>query len=299
MQRILRGEDPLPPSQSENAVEDVPDNFADWVRAKSAKIENASSLPFFVRDNKDKVNQIIDESRYDKFIGEGIISHLRGYPITDEFLRLKSHAAVAELLQHNLSSSGTPVKVEVDARLIPLRVAKAYASTLSELNREYLLLQAPLGVVKLGYKPEDPLEFGCTYFNHDTREPKIVSLVQSRETRNSKHAIRSSRCDKRRNGIATATHEFAHLLYSVRTADVSISPFETALLEIWKQYENDIAKSIATNNIDEMATWYLGNYANNTVDEFMAEAFQEYKNCSNPTKYATAVGLLVDRFFKR
>ncbi len=51
MQRILRGEDPLPPSQSENAVEDVPDNFADWVRENEERIEQASQLPYFIRDN--------------------------------------------------------------------------------------------------------------------------------------------------------------------------------------------------------------------------------------------------------
>ncbi len=55
MQRILRGEDPLPPSQSENAVEDVPDNFADWVRENEERIAAATdrgTLPYFIKDNE-------------------------------------------------------------------------------------------------------------------------------------------------------------------------------------------------------------------------------------------------------
>ncbi len=69
MQRILRGEDPLPPSQSENAVEDVPDNFTDWVRENEERIEQASRLPYFIRDNMRFVQ--VD-------LGVGIGAHKRG-----------------------------------------------------------------------------------------------------------------------------------------------------------------------------------------------------------------------------
>ena len=43
----------------------------------------------------------------------------------------------------------------------------------------------------------------------------------------------------------------------------------------------------------------LGNYASTNLDEFMAEAFTEYQLSSNPSKYATLVGKLMDKYFKK
>ena len=44
---------------------------------------------------------------------------------------------------------------------------------------------------------------------------------------------------------------------------------------------------------------YLGDYASTNIDEFLAEAFTEYKLSSKPSKYAKAVGKLVDKYFKK
>lgn len=44
---------------------------------------------------------------------------------------------------------------------------------------------------------------------------------------------------------------------------------------------------------------YLGDYASENIDEFLAEAFTEYKLSSKPSKYAKAVGKLVDQHFKK
>ena len=51
-ERILRGEEPIDPSESENAVTELPDNFNQWLEDNEERIENASSLPYFLRDNK-------------------------------------------------------------------------------------------------------------------------------------------------------------------------------------------------------------------------------------------------------
>ena len=53
--QILRGE-PVS-GESKNAVRDVPDNFKEWVSENEERIERASALPMFLRDNKGYVNQ--------------------------------------------------------------------------------------------------------------------------------------------------------------------------------------------------------------------------------------------------
>lgn len=50
--RIMRGEEPLPPSSSKNYVRSVPDGFSDWVKGNTERIEKAKSLPYFLRDNR-------------------------------------------------------------------------------------------------------------------------------------------------------------------------------------------------------------------------------------------------------
>lgn len=50
-QRILRGEDPLPSDTSENAVEDVPAAFNEWVEENAERTSRARQLPYFIADN--------------------------------------------------------------------------------------------------------------------------------------------------------------------------------------------------------------------------------------------------------
>ena len=56
--RILAGE-PLD-GRSVNRVDDVPQEFTDWVRDNSERIERAKSLPYFIKDNKDVVDGILN-----------------------------------------------------------------------------------------------------------------------------------------------------------------------------------------------------------------------------------------------
>lgn len=56
VQRILRGEEPLPPSESENVVEAVPDGFNTWIEDNSERTARARQLPYFIADNPQYVN---------------------------------------------------------------------------------------------------------------------------------------------------------------------------------------------------------------------------------------------------
>lgn len=51
VQRILRGEEPLPPSDSENVVEAVPDGFNTWIEDNASRTARAKAVPYFMLDN--------------------------------------------------------------------------------------------------------------------------------------------------------------------------------------------------------------------------------------------------------
>ncbi len=66
--------------------------------------------------------------------------------------------------------------------------------------------------------------------------------------------------------------------------------------------EMDIIKSFYQKEINDpskIGNVFLGKYASTNDNEFLAEAFTEYKLSSNPSKYALEVGQLIDRYFKK
>lgn len=56
-QRILAGEQPK--KGSVNAVRDVPDAFKDWVEEHADRIEMGGNLPYFLKDNRKRVDSIL------------------------------------------------------------------------------------------------------------------------------------------------------------------------------------------------------------------------------------------------
>ena len=50
-ERLKRGEEPLDPHDSENAVTDMPDGFKQWMEDNAERLESAKSMPYFIRDN--------------------------------------------------------------------------------------------------------------------------------------------------------------------------------------------------------------------------------------------------------
>ncbi len=60
--RILAGE-PID-GNSVNRVEDVPDGFKQWIGDNADRITNAKSLPYFIRDNKETVDAILNPAKH-------------------------------------------------------------------------------------------------------------------------------------------------------------------------------------------------------------------------------------------
>lgn len=105
-----------------------------------------------------------------------------------------------------------------------------------------------------------------------------------------------SRVDPENVQVATATHEFAHVLGT----DTRYSKtFFDELKELRKQYHKELNEKINSGDIDGAAEIYLGRYAGTNPDEFWAEAFTEYKLHSKPSKYAKLAGALGDKHFKK
>lgn len=55
-QRILRGEEVS--SESHNTVKDLPNNFKDWIRDNAERTARAKSLPYFIRDNQEVIDNM-------------------------------------------------------------------------------------------------------------------------------------------------------------------------------------------------------------------------------------------------
>ena len=59
--RIIRGEQPT--DDSTNAVNDTPPNFDAWVKDNRRRIEHAKTPPYFIRDNRSRIDDILNGSQ--------------------------------------------------------------------------------------------------------------------------------------------------------------------------------------------------------------------------------------------
>jgi hypothetical protein len=106
-----------------------------------------------------------------------------------------------------------------------------------------------------------------------------------------------SKVDRDKVDLATLTHEFGHVIAVKNKLMMARYP---ELQNFW--LEMDIIRTFYQKEINDpnkIANVFLGKYANTNDNEFLAEAFTEYKLSSNPSKYALEVGQLIDRYFKK
>lgn len=106
-----------------------------------------------------------------------------------------------------------------------------------------------------------------------------------------------SKVDRDKVDLATLTHEFGHVIAVKNKLMMARYP---ELQNFW--LEMDIIRSFyqkEINNPSKIGNVFLGKYASTNENEFLAEAFTEYKLSSTPSKYALEVGQLIDRYFKK
>lgn len=111
-----------------------------------------------------------------------------------------------------------------------------------------------------------------------------------------------SRVDAENLKIATVVHEFAHVIVTDRAALIQGSKggeFIKKALILRNEYNSDLNIVHQLTDKRELLQLSLGKYASTNLNEFIAEAFTEYKLSSNPSKYASKLGELMDEYFKK
>lgn len=116
---------------------------------------------------------------------------------------------------------------------------------------------------------------------------------------------RLSRVDKENMDISTMTHEFAHFITTDHQeitslyGDNRIIPFWKELRQLRKEYNEEYKAVYDTKDWNKINQFSLGQYSGLNANEFMAEAFAEFKLSSNPSPYAIKTGRLIDKYFKK
>lgn len=211
---------------------------------------------------------------------------------------------VKALLSQKLETAlGYKVKVSFTENDVTLPIAKAYAKRYVELCDEYTL---EMPCVSLDFKQRRSY-YGCVSpLAADGTRATYLSGIKAKgqntgakvaSCRTDPVASSRSRCDTDKLQISTLTHEFGHNIVCEWNKSPNATAFFTELKAIRKAYYKELAA--LTPKTKEYNDIYLGSYANKDTDEFIAEAFQEYKNLATPSKYAKQVGELVDKYFKK
>ena len=115
--------------------------------------------------------------------------------------------------------------------------------------------------------------------------------------------------------IATPVHEFAHFISQSRALQPSSTQFWGEMNKLFIEYKQGIrtdmtklaeadARFLRTSpefiKIEKaFRTNYLGDYSQTNVDEFFAEGFANYHLNSRPSKWASEIGKLVNKYFKK
>jgi SPP1 gp7 family putative phage head morphogenesis protein len=207
-----------------------------------------------------------------------------------------------------LKVKGVTIASELSVEDITKRV-----STLDNLFKEYNLASSTAatyektkivfrstkryyGVVKSG-----------TYLTDGTRFIREINLGHQSDGFSARKYVKGaigsrskSRVDEINLDIATTTHEFAHVISVQRVkTQGAASKADIQFFDDLKELQNNYYKDL--NNISELDRneIYLGRYAGTNLNEFMAEGFTEYKLSSNPTPYATKIGKLIDKYYKK
>lgn len=301
----------LDDAPSVNAVTDVPDNFKQWVRDNSNRIISASEkgkLPYFLRDNSNSWNKVLFPERYeqsDNYRGNFFARKLNDIQtnlIARKFKDIKTSDELKSISEILFSEAiGNKVEITIDDKLMPLPVAKAHLTELLSIVREYEIKQGKLTDIILGYIPEDERIQGMTIYTPQSDSKKIY-LTENIEGRDSSFAERNSRCDKSRLPFSLASHEGGHLLFCLDTeVSKELLFLKQSVINIWNEYYNEFYQLSALNKIQQRADIFIGVYGHNSnkIGEFMAECFQEYRNCKIPSKYALKIGKLMDSYFKK
>jgi len=193
---------------------------------------------------------------------------------------------------------------------LSLEQLNMYGKNLSDLVNEYELpgVFNPDFKTKLSYKSSNSA-YGFIRTSRSGRNLHDINFGDKTDSTRSLPRTKvhgKSRVDEANQFIATQTHEFAHVLtieehtfWAAQSANEKLVNYWRELKEIRTAYHKEMTDTFTAKDMGTYLDISLGNYASTNANEFMAEAFTEYKLHSKPSKYAMQVGKLIDKYFKK
>jgi hypothetical protein len=199
------------------------------------------------------------------------------------------------------------------AKSVTLEDLNKWNTQLNKLTKEYnlsphlnskteLKLAYSSNMFQLGYIEADA--FKIREINFGSKKIQNPTINRAWVENGKRRVANNAKIDLANNDLYVLTHEFGHVI-SIESSKQwaykfpEIERFWSELSKIKSRYKrerNQLAKKGDINGLNEI---YLGDYAETNMNEFMAEAFTEYKLNSKPSKYALEVGQLIDKYFKK
>lgn len=248
------------------------------------------------RTDKNK-SQVKEEEAEDKAAGKHLQTYINKVNEADSIKALKK--VLAAKLKDML---GDDVKVTIPSADITLEVAKRYAKRIIGLYDDYTV-EIPLTEVSFKQQRSNYGSVNITIRGKPNGDIEVVKKsynagMRTAESRTAETATDKSRCDEGKLQVSTLNHEFAHnILSSGISRTATARAFATDLTAIRDKYYTELrGYKTGSKDYNDM---FLGKYANKNIDEFLAEAFQEYRCRKLPSKYARLVGELVDKHYKK
>lgn len=307
---------------SKNAVSDVPDNFKSWAAKNQVKVDGYKSPPYFIRDNF-KNGKIADGINFNMKVAKAAkvkiptkIVPPAPVNVPTDFEKYSAHIDGAEGLSDVKSLMAAQLKNNLgyDTRILmsgtdtSVETAKAYAKEFVKLTDEYDL---ELPCTKF-YTTQSTRHYGqVSFLDSAGNKAKYVRDLAAKAQNSGQNtdpsrlldvATYKSLCDVDRIQLSTINHEFAHNLFisNINKSTRALS-FQSDLARVRAEYNHELSRLYRGTGkaSKELKDIYLGKYASTNLDEFLAEAFQEFKNRKSPSKYAKLVGDLVDKYYKK
>ena len=304
---------------SRNAVTDVPQGFKDWTEANKEASKGWKSQPYFIKDNFKGGNISGGLSLAKQEIVKPTPANIAKPPIEvvpvipqaqgNEFVPAQSVKEARESSQSIIESNSTIRIKSVSYR------SDMSLDRINNANKQLHGLFNEYDVAKVyNDKTLVALKFnsGGSYYGrvvgmNDNTMLKEINFGDRFDRNRVSFASKyrpKSKVDAGNVEISTLTHEFAHILTVDRQQarsyiDDRLTNFMPELRSIKSKYTRELNLALKAGKQSEFADMYLGDYASYNINEFMAEAFTEYKLSSNPSKYAKEVGELIDRTFKK
>lgn len=239
----------------------------------------------------------------------------------------KTRAEVKDFLYSTIEKeSGVKIKAWKVAKDLPLESLNRRVDTLTDLFKTYKLDE---GINVAASSPTIVFEstktfYGAIHYKHAWQIDK--SLARQRGQGIGFHRMNfgdksdgaggrkyvkgatktrgKSRVDDENLEIATVVHEFAHVIgvddlkvLGIEGKRQNAINFFNELAEVRQRYYRELMN--LPSGSPEYYDLHLGKYSGTNINEFMAEAFTEYKLSSQPSKYAVEVGTLIDNYYKK